>query len=274
MYMLSEQRYHIILDLLEKNAIVKTHALCQEMGTTRETIRRDLMALEEKGLLKRIRGGAMKPDVSESDANGYMSFDHRRTSHLQYKECVVQEALKTIHDGQVIAFDSGTTDLMLAKALVGAFHSLTVVTNSLAIANELAGAKGIELIVTGGVYRADEEAFVSGFANLIFPKIHIDTFYLTTCGISVEAGITYQRMDEISVQTQMMEVADHTIVIADSSKLGANSLVRMCGIEKISALITDYGVSPTEVGKFEKAGVRVMVAPERSDAIHEQADGT
>ena len=90
----------------------------------------------------------------------------------------------------------------------------------------------------------------------------------------MEAGITYQRMDEISVQTQMMEVADHTIVIADSSKLGANSLVRMCGIEKISALITDYGVSPTEVGKFEKAGVRVMVAPERSDAIHEQADGT
>ena len=271
--MLSEQRYHIILELLDKNAIVKTHALCKEMGTTRETIRRDLMTLEEKGLLKRIRGGAMKVDNPEENG-GYTSFDRRRTSHLQYKECVVQEALKTIHDGQVIAFDSGTTDLMLAKALVGAFHSLTVVTNSLAIANELAGAKGIELIVTGGVYRADEEAFVSGFANLIFPKIPIATFYLTTCGISVEAGITYQRMDEISVQTQMMEAADHTIVIADSSKLGVNSLVRMCGIEKISALITDYGVSPTEVGKFEKAGVRVMVAPERSDAIHEQADGT
>ena len=264
--MLSEQRYQIILDLLEKDSIVKTHALCKQMGTTRETIRRDLMALEEKGLLKRIRGGAMKAEVPNETETAYTSFDNRKTSHLAYKECIVEEALKTIHDGQVIALDSGTTDLMLAKALNGTFRALTVVTNSLAIANELAGAAGIELIVTGGVYRADEEAFVSGFANLIFPKIHIDTFYLTTCGISVEAGITYQRMDEIPVQKQMMEAADRTIVIADSSKLGANSLVRMCGIERISTLITDYGVSPTEVGKFEKAGVEVRVAPERSDA--------
>lgn len=85
----------------------------------------------------------------------------------------------------------------------------------------------------------------------------------------MEAGITYQQIDEISVQTQMMEDADHTIVIANSPKLGVNSLVRMCGIENISALITDYEVSPTEVGKFENAGVRVMVTPERSDTIHE-----
>lgn len=264
--MLSEQRYRVILGLLEKNTVVKTRALCQELGTTRETIRRDLMALEEKGLLRRIRGGAMQLVASEAVTAGYMSFNHRRTSHLQHKECVVRKALETIHDGQIIALDSGTTNLMLAKALHGVFRALTVVTNSLAIANELADAKGIELIVTGGVYRADEEAFVSGLADLIFPRIHVDTFYLTTCGISVEAGITYQRMDEISVQMQMMEAAERTIVIADSSKLGVNSLVRMCGIEKISALITDFGVSSKEISKFETAGIHVMVASERSDA--------
>lgn len=111
-----------------------------------------------------------------------------------------------------------------------------MVTNSLAVARELADAEGITLVLTGGVYRADEEAFVSDVATLIFSKINADLFFLTTCGISVERGITYQRMDEISVQNKMMEAADRTIVLADSSKVGNNSLVKMCGIEEVSML--------------------------------------
>ena len=85
---------------------------------------------------------------------------------------------------------------------------------------------------------------------LYFPHI----FFLTTCGISVEAGVTYQRMDEIPVQTKMMKAADCTIAIVDSSKLGVNSLVRMCGIESIAALVTDVGISAEQRRRFEKAG--------------------
>ena len=102
-------------------------------------------------------------------------------------------------------------------------------------------------------------------SNLIFSKIHVDIFFLTTCGISVEAGVTYQRMDEIPVQTKMMKAADCTIAIVDSSKLGVNSLVRMCGIESIAALVTDVGISAEQKRRFEKAGVHVVVAPERSE---------
>ena len=128
----------------------------------------------------------------------------------------------------------------------------------------LAGAEGITLVLTGGVYRADEEAFVSDMAALIFSKINVDIFFLTTCGISVERGITYQRMDEISVQNKMMEASDRTIVVADSSKIGNNSLVKMCGIEEVSMLITDSGVSAGQVKAFEQAGVRVAIAKERN----------
>ena len=158
----------------------------------------------------------------------------------------------------------GTTSLFLARALKTGFHSLTVVTNSFAVAQELAGAEGITLVLTGGVYRADEEAFVSDMAALIFSKINVDIFFLTTCGISVERGITYQRMDEISVQNKMMEASDRTIVVADSSKIGNNSLVKMCGIEEVSMLITDSGVSAGQVKAFEQAGVRVAIAKERN----------
>lgn len=264
--MLSEQRYKIIMDLLEQEPIVKNNALCKLMSTTRETVRRDLMTLEEKGLLKRIRGGAMK--LSKEDAaspSAYEAFHERKKSQVVYKEYIAREAVNLIQDGQVVALDSGTTALLLARELKGKFRSLTVVTNSLAITNELAGAAGIELIVTGGVYKADEEAFLSDFASLIFSKIHVDIFFLTTCGISVEAGVTYQRMDEIPVQTKMMKAADCTIAIVDSSKLGVNSLVRMCGIESIAALVTDVGISAEQKRRFENAGVHVVVAPERSE---------
>lgn len=130
------------------------------------------------------------------------------------------------------------------------------------MANELADAQGITLVLTGGIYRADEEAFVSDIATLIFSKINVDIFFLTTCGISVERGITYQRMDEVLVQNKMLEASDRTIVIADSSKLGVNSLVRMCGIEAISMIITDSKASAGQVKAFENAGVRVVVSGE------------
>ena len=161
--------------------------------------------------------------------------------------------------------DSGTTALLLAQVIRGKFHALTVVTNSLAVADELAGCEGITLVLTGGIYRADEEAFVSDIATLIFSKINVDTFFLTTCGISVERGITYQRMDEIIVQNKMMEAADQTVVIADSSKLGVNSLVKMCGIDQVSMIITDSSASVEQIRAFENAGVKVVISKERND---------
>ena len=173
--------------------------------------------------------------------------------------------MKYIHEGQAIALDSGTTALLLARAVKGKFRALTVVTNSLAVANELAGCEGITLVVTGGIYRSDEEAFVSDIATLIFSKINVDIFFLTTCGISVERGITYQRMDEILVQNKMMEAAEKTVVIADSSKLGVNSLVKMCGIDQVSMIITDSGAPRAQIETFEKAGVSVVISKERKE---------
>ncbi len=262
--MLTEQRYEEIYNLLEREGSVRTITLCNTLQTSRETIRRDLETMEAKGMLRRIRGGAMKLDVSQNKNQTYTSFSKRRDENLDHKEEIAYEALNYIGEGQAIALDSGTTSLFLARVLKNKFHSLTVVTNSFAVAQELAGAEGITLVLTGGVYRADEEAFVSDVATLIFSKINVDIFFLTTCGISVERGITYQRMDEISVQNKMMEAADRTIVVADSSKIGNNSLVKMCGIEEVSMLITDSGVSAGQVKAFENAGVRVAIARERN----------
>ncbi len=265
--MLSEQRYEEILSILDRDGSVKATTLCRLLNTSRETIRRDLETMETKGMLRRIHGGAMKAESSQEKGLPYTSFDRRRTEHSQGKEEVALEAVNYIREGQAIALDSGTTALLLAQAIKGRFRALTVVTNSLAVANELADSEGITLVLTGGIYRPDEEAFVSDIATLIFSKINVDTFFLTTCGISVERGITYQRMDEILVQNKMMEAAERTIVIADSSKLGVNSLVKMCGIDQVSMIITNSDADPKQVRDFEHAGVKVVISREGTERM-------
>lgn len=263
--MLAEQRYKEISEILEREGSVKTVTLCGILGTSRETVRRDLETMEERNMLKRIHGGAMRMEPAEEAAAQYTSFNKRKEEHPIYKELIAREAARFIREGQSVALDSGTTSLALAKEIRRKFRNLTVVTNSFAVADELRGAKGISLVLTGGLYKADEDAFVSDIATLIFSRINIDVFFLTTCGISVERGITYQRMDEIQVQNSMMEAAEETIVIADSSKLGVNSLVRMCGVEEISRLITDSGITKRQADDFKAAGVRVTVAEERKE---------
>lgn len=274
--MLSEQRYEKISGLLESEGSVKTSTLCSLLSASRETIRRDLETMEAQGLLRRIRGGAMKLEPSKTDSQmpgvpvqekneslQYASFDKRQKQHFLNKEKVARKAAEYISEGQAIALDSGTTALELARVIKHRFHSLTVVTNSLPVAAELADAEGITLVLTGGIYNSDEKAFTSDLATLIFSRINIDILFLTTCGISVERGITYQRVDEIIVQDRMMEASGKTIVIADSSKIGVNSLVKMCGIDRISMIITDSNAPAEQTKALEQAGVQVVISQDQ-----------
>ena len=285
--MLSEQRYEKISGLLESEGSVKTSTLCSLLSASRETIRRDLETMEAQGLLRRIRGGAMKLEPSKTDSQmpgvpvqekneslQYASFDKRQKQHFLNKEKVARKAAEYISEGQAIALDSGTTALELARGIKHRFHSLTVVTNSLPVAAELADAEGITLVLTGGIYNSDEKAFTSDLATLIFSRINIDILFLTTCGISVERGITYQRVDEIIVQDRMMEASGKTIVIADSSKIGVNSLVKMCGIDRISMIITDSNAPAEQTKALEQAGVQVVISQdqERNEKENEFSD--
>lgn len=260
--MLAEQRYQEILNLLDRDGSVKATDLCRILDISRETVRRDLETLHEQGRIRRIHGGAMRIQPQSGTDAPYTAFADREKAHYHEKAAIARAAAEYIRDGQAIALDSGTTSVALAEAIKNRFHSLTVVTNSLAVTKVLADDPTITLLMTGGVYRADEDAFVSDYATLIFSKINIDTFFLTVSGVSVERGVTYQRMDEILVQNAMLNASDRVIVIADSSKLGVNSLVTMCGIEKVSAIVTDSNAPAQQVEAFQNAGVSVVLSKE------------
>lgn len=260
--MLTPQRHKEILRILEQEGTVKTSTLCERLETSRETVRRDLEALEKLEKLRRTHGGAVKIEKAGDSEGVYTSFRQRESVNIEYKEAIAQEAVKLISPGQVVALDCGTTALELAKEIKKQFTRLTVVTNSLAIANELADAEGITLLLTGGIYSPEERGFFSDMATKILSYINIDIFFITTCGISLEKGITYQRMEDVTIQAKLMEASDKTTVIADSTKLGVNSLVRMCGIDEISAVVTDSRASEEMIQALEQAGIQVVKSKE------------
>lgn len=268
--MLAEQRYDKILGMMQEDGSVRVAELKKVMGVSSETIRRDLENMEDKGLIRRTRGGAFlkQADQVNEEPGPYIAFRQREEEHADSKMEVARYALEFIREGQSIALDSGTTAVELAKALKIKFHALTVVTNSCAVINTLSDADGITVIATGGVYRPEEKAFVSDMAGLIFSKLSIDTFFLTTCGISVEKGVTYQRIDEVYVQEKMMEASERTIVIADSSKLGNNSLVKMCDLDRISMIITDSSASEEQISAFAEAGIEVK-KPDHGEPLYQ-----
>lgn len=261
--MLAEQRYKMILHLMQHDGSIKASELKDTLEVSSETVRRDLENMEAQGLLRRTHGGAMLPEADVRNQVHYTPFAQREQENAESKAQVARLAASYIAEGQSVALDSGTTALELARVIKHRFANLMVVTNSLAIANELADAPGITLILTGGVYKPEEAAFTSDMATLLFSKLRIDTFFLTTCGISAEWGVTYQRMDEIIVQEKMMDASEKTICITDSSKLGVDSLVKMCDISRIHMLITDTKAAQTQIAPFEKAGV-IVVTPERN----------
>ena len=162
--MLAEQRYQKIISLMQTDGSVKVADLKKKMGVSPETVRRDLENMESQGLIRRTRGGAFladKEDLSGERTIQYQNFSARERENLENKVEIAEFAVRFIKEGQSIALDSGTTAYELARVIKRTFHSLTVVTNSIAILNELADAKGITLIATGGVYRPEELAFVS-----------------------------------------------------------------------------------------------------------------
>lgn len=256
--LMPEERYNKIRELLEKNGSVTAAELRMQMGTSYETIRRDLEHLEKYGYLKRSHGGAVRIHRGESIQESYIDYKSREPQNIEQKHRIAMRASEFIQEGQAIALDSGTTAHELAKILKDKFNSLTIVTNSLNVVNELVDKKNFTIILSGGIFKSDEYSFVSDVSYDIFSKLNLHMFFLTTCGVSVDRGVTYQRVDEISTQVKMLEASEKTILITDSSKIGVNSLIKMCDLDKIDCIITDCGVSKETIEQFKNIGVEMI----------------
>lgn len=253
--MLAEERHRHILTLLDEKGTVTVAELCERFGVSEMTVRRDLAALERKGLLRRVHGGA----VSARGRSYEPPFLVRSSRHAEEKRRIAETALSLIHDGDSIALDVGTTTLEIAKRL-GNIHNLTIVTPSLHIANVLADTPHNRIILTGGILRPGELSLVGTFAERIFGELYVDKLFLGIGGLDLEAGLTEYNLEDAQVKRAMLRSAKECIVVTDSSKLGQVAFAFVAPVSAMDTLITDKNADPAIVDRLREKGINVLLA--------------
>jgi DeoR/GlpR family transcriptional regulator of sugar metabolism len=254
--LLPEERRRRILEMLDQSECVTVSDLVERLGVSRVTARADLDSLGAEGALVRSHGGALKPMDPRSD----YPLQLKQTLHHAEKVRIAAEAAKLIHDGDTIAFDSGTTTCEVAKQIKRLnFRSLTVITNALNIANELSGLPWVSLIMTGGILRHKSGSFTGPHAHETLRNLNADHLFLGADAIDVEAGLTTPDILGAQVALRMIELAREVTVVVDASKFGRHSLTLSGKIEDIDRLITDVRVSPVHVNLLRERDIEVII---------------
>ncbi|RAV06323.1 DeoR/GlpR family DNA-binding transcription regulator [Paenibacillus sp. YN15] len=253
--MFAQQRHQAILEKIQEEKAIKASDLMELFGVSFETVRRDLELLEKAGRLRRVHGGAV---LSQLDYTKELPLNMREAAYVEEKREVARIAARYVKEGMSIAMDASTTNHQLARLLKGQVSRLTVITNSLAIAQELTDMPGYRIILPGGVLHNEEQSIIGELAEQFTAMFHADLFFMSISGATLEEGITDYGIGEVQVKKVMLKNAKRAIALADSSKLGAVSLLKVCGADEVECLITDSGVDPEFVEAFRQRGIEVI----------------
>ena len=244
------ERLSAILERLSTDGSLGVTELSSALGVSSATIRRDLQLLEGQRLLSRTHGGAVPQGVLYE-----LPLRYKTSRYHEEKLRIAREAASRVGDGSAIGLTGGTTTTEVARALVDR-QQLTVVTNALNIASELAVRSNLKLVVTGGVARESYE-LVGPIAEASLAGLNLDIVFLGVDGISPDAGLTTHHEVEAHTDLALIDRARSVTVVADSSKLGRVAFARICEMTRVNELITDAGADAGAVAAIEDRGVRV-----------------
>ena len=256
--MYAEERQQAIAEVVAERGRVSVTAVAERFGVTTETVRRDLAVLERAGLLRRVHGGAVPSGSALSLVE--TGVGERRGTRSEAKRKIAAAALDLLPgtDGSLI-LDGGTTTAALADVLPPD-RGLYVATNSVPIAARLSGTPGITLHLLGGRVRGITQTAVGDSTVRALDGLRLDVVFLGTNGISSTHGFSTPDEAEAATKRAMARAAQRVVVLADSSKLGREHLVRFAGIDDVDVLVTDGEADPAVVAELETMGIEVLVA--------------
>lgn len=247
------ERLEAILEGLSTDGSVAVAMLMERFGVSAATIRRDLNLLERQHLLTRTHGGAVMQGVLYE-----LPLRYKASRHEAEKRRIAEAAVARVAEGAAVGLTGGTTTTEVARALADR-QRLTVVTNALNIASELAIRPNIKLVVTGGYARAESYELVGPLAVQSLSGLHLDIVFVGADGISRSDGLTTHHEVEADTNRALIERAKRVIVVADGSKLGRVAFAQICPIEMAHELITDRQADTDEVAELRDSGLTVTV---------------
>jgi DeoR family fructose operon transcriptional repressor len=259
--MFADERKQRILQVLDEGSAVRVSDLSRVLRVSEASVRRDLRDLHEAGLLKRTHGGAVAPRTAAFEP----SLTQKEDQYRAEKAAIGRVAAGMVREGEIVILDSGSTTLAIARLLRNR-RRLMVVTNSISVAAELAGSR-VEVLVAGGSLRRQTRALVGPVTEAALAGLHADRVFLGANGVDVRKGITTPNVVEAQTKRAMVESAAEVVVVADHSKLGRVTFVRVCGLGRVHALVTDEGAAAKFTKAVEEHGVRVHLASAHADTV-------
>jgi DeoR/GlpR family transcriptional regulator of sugar metabolism len=253
--MLAQSRKDKILEMLKEDGSVKVATLSKIFRVSEVTIRQDLEKLEQDGLITREHGGAFLNTIGMQVQN----FALANLINMEKKELIGKKAAEYIDSGDTIILDSGTTTTEIAKAIIDK-RNITVITNAINIVMLLGSNPAINVILTGGEFKAPTLSLTGQRAADFFHGLHVDKLFLATAGISLKSGLTYPSLSDIAVKKAMIEAADTVYLVADSTKVGKSSLASLGALSLIQYLITDSEITEKDKEIFQEHEIDFIIA--------------
>lgn len=254
------ERQELVLRTLSDTGRVDATALAAELGVSNESVRKDLALLEDRGLLRRVHGGAILPHELRSEPE-----IDARTSCAAQKQAIARAALEFVPANGSVLFDAGSTTALLASllaSLLPADSALFVCTNSLRIASALTERSGVTVQALGGTVRRPSRAGVGPLTVNALAAVNVDVAFLGANAISATRGLTTPDEQEGMTKRAMFGAARRRVLLADHSKFGRESLHRYADLADLDMVVTDAGISGEAVDALTAAGVDITIARE------------
>ncbi len=252
--MIAFERYKYICSLIEEKGFVSVGELSKALSVSGETIRRDILYLENQNKLIKTHGGAI----------GIQQRIEPRTLDVRNDECpdlkdeLSEYALNLINEDDIIVIDSGSTAIHFCKKIARRFDKLTVVTNHTDVADCFKSCKNFTVIVSGGYFLPEENAFYGDLASEFLEKLHVSKAFLFPSAISLKNGITSCNPKLATVQKTYFKISDKVIIMADSSKFESSGFIKLSDVTPLYTFVTDKSLNKEIYDLYKEKGLNII----------------
>ena len=249
----SVERQNQILRFITSHQRISTAEICEKLMVSEATARRDLEILETGGKLQRVHGGAIPIGQTSKE----LPIHQRQSEQAGEKTRIGQAAAGLVEEGETVFLGSGTTVLEVARVLRGR-RNLTIITNSLAVVNALAGEEGLTIVCLGGMLRESELSFIGHITEQALGELRADKVMIGTRAISLANGLTHEYLPETMTDRAILKVGREIIVLADHTKFGREGAVLLAPLVQVHTFITDMETPTEYLEALHQKGIKVL----------------